>query len=60
MKSRENYLNSKMLYELISKKSVDLIFKGNKCNQVLNHLISIEKYSARLCNPKLVGRVEFQ
>ncbi len=23
----------------------------NKCNQVLNHLISMEKYSGRLINP---------
>jgi hypothetical protein len=27
---------------------------------VLNHLISIEKYSSRLGNPLLTGRVEFQ
>ena len=60
MKKREKYLNSKLLFQLISDKSHELIFSGGKCNQVLNHLISMEKYSGRLCNPKLVGRVEFQ
>lgn len=53
----ETYLNAKMFYKMISEMSLDLIMEESKCSQVLNHLISIEKYSARLGNPSLTGRV---
>ena len=32
----------------------------SRLTSFLNHLISMEKYSGRLCHPNLVGRVEFQ
>jgi hypothetical protein len=57
---RSSYLNSKIFYNMISEQALELIMEGSKCNEVLNHLISIEKYSSRLGNPLLTGRVEFQ
>jgi hypothetical protein len=59
-KKIENYLNSKMFYQAVSDLSLEMIMEESKCSQILNHLISIEKYSARLGNPYLTGRVEFQ
>ncbi len=39
--SRDNYFNSKVFFRLIQKKAVELILSESKCNEVLNHLISI-------------------
>jgi hypothetical protein len=49
-----------MFFRAISEQSLEMIMEGSKCSQVLNHLISIEKYSSRLANPQIAARVEFQ
>lgn len=57
---RNSYLNSKLFFMLISSDALEIVMERSKCSSVLNHLISIEKYSARLANPQLTGRIEFQ
>lgn len=57
---KDNYLNRKMLFKAISEESLDMVMKNHKCNEVLNHLISIEKYSSRLGSPELVERLVYK
>jgi hypothetical protein len=56
--SCRSYKNCKILRRIISDHGVEMISGKTKVANSLSYLVCLEKYTSRLMNPELIGRIQ--
>ena len=56
---KRNYLNSKLLFRFLKDNGLRMV-EGRKVTKSLSYLMCLEKYTARLGNPRIADRLQYR